>query len=331
MFNEERNINKTERIQVPTLQTNKRNPNTKARPQQKNSFPQKKKFYRIGRLAGPIEQYTTGAYPELLPPTQAIDAFNVSKEVVLSILTKHGYIQGGKTTDKIREAKLAASCNGTQLWNVEALHDLLNTLNAGKRKIRRKLLNQEIPEGVAEGVYEPIEKLCTYFDVPEDKFKKMLYKARWWLPENYEEAEGTFERSYGAPREWVINRGFAKKFPVSTHAGEKTYTWVLDSWHVVKTLSGQFENAPIPKNAIVPINHVIKPPKPTVPAFLGTATAALKDAVRKKNYKFAKTIVSQAYEYGDAYVNGLENACKLPKGFFRQRGWADALIARGLN
>lgn len=330
MFNEERNIDKTERIQVTTLQTNKRNPNTKARPQQKNSFPQKKKFYRIGRLAGPIEQYTTGAYPELLPPMEAINAFKVPKEVVLSILTKHGYLKDGKTTPKIREAKLAADCNGTQLWNVEALHDLLNTLNGGKGKIRRKLLNQHLPEGVAEGVFKPIEELCTYFDVPEDKFKKMLYKARWWLPENYDEPEGTFERSYGAPRKWVIEHGFAKKIPVATHAGE-TYVWVFDSWHVVKTLSGQFKDSPIPQNAVVPINHVIKPPKPKIPVFLGKAVPALKDAVRKKNYKFTKAIVSQAYDYGIKYVAALENACKLPTGFLRQRGWADALIVRGLS
>ena len=283
------------------------------------------KFTHFGRVYGALEQYTMGAFPELMRPRNAVQGFSIPATEVYEILHDGQYLNNdGKPTAKFWQARILAASGDVRLWNMNNLLKVLRE-NAAGRTIRRIPVNQALPAGISKKTFMPLDEVADYFNLHLHDFKEMLVAGGWWFRYDYSHERGTVLNRNGKPLDWVVNRGFAKKEVVTDpKTGKETYRWVINAWHVMMTFSGQV-GSPVPKRVIRPLDYVPPVPRPTVEKFAVDGRRVMLQAYRNKQFVDMISLAIYAQELGKEYLVALEKACGLPVGFTKQKKWTLAL------
>lgn len=283
------------------------------------------KFTHFGRIYGALEQYTMGAYPELMRPRNAVQGFSIPANEVYDILARAGYLHhDGKPTTKFWKARIAAVSGNTRLWNMKNLLKVLKD-EAPDTRITRIPVNQNIPDGISKKTFLPLEDVADYFNLHLRDFKEMLVAGGWWFRYDYSQPRGTNMNRNGKPLDWVVQRGFAKKdVYTDPKSGKETYRWVVNAWHVLMTFSGQV-GSPVPKRVIRPLDYVPPVPRPTVQQFATDGRRWMIEAYRNKQFVDMISLAIYAQELGKNYLAALEKACGLPVGFTKHKQWTHAL------
>lgn len=292
--------------------------------QKRSHKPSQARVPLSGHLRGAPERYTAGAYPELLPPREAIQAYSIPAAEVAQILTSAGYLKDGRPTQKLDKAQVRAICNKKPLWNLDSLLKVLRRASKQGDSIQKVPVNQNLPENLKPGVFATIEQLAPYFGVEPFVLKGKLIRGGWWRKKNKSAPKNSRDYHYGAPSTWVIKKGYARRQEIEIAEGVKATIWLLDAWHVMSTFAG-LVGSPIPKHAVIPLDmHPVVAP-PDEATYAAKVKPALLKAAKKSDYKEMHRIVAHAWRLGPMYAGALEKACGLPIGTFQDEKWANKL------
>lgn len=279
---------------------------------------------QVKTLPAPIALHTSGAKPMYLPPQQAVTGFSIGRDEVLAALTRGGYLAGGKTTEKMSRSQIVAFCDRQQLWNMK---ELLRVLQVNSPvHVKRIPVNQTIPANVKPGVFVLPHMIAPYFHLSPGAFRALMADGGWWFHIDREQPRGSRERKLGKPRQWVIDRGFAKKVPVKLPDGSTAQVWAVDAWHVMKTFAGQV-GSPVPCELVRVLDFRVEPPKPNVNDYVEMCVRKMRAAYSRNDVQAMLHVARSARLRGREYARALESACGLPAGAFSGSGWVDRVPA----
>lgn len=279
-------------------------------------------------LPAPISQHICGAKPKFLPPQQAVNALSIGRDEVFAALTRGGYLLGGKTTDKLTKSRVVAFCDRQVLWDMA---ELLQIVRANSYvEVERAVLNQSLPANVKPGVFTAPHRIAAFFNVSPAVFRTRLVDGGWWFHTDRDQPVGSKERRFGKPRQWVIDRGYAKRASVKNADGSISRIWVVDAWHVMRTFSGQVAS-PVPEDVVKPLDIRVEPPKPKVSDYVDVMSRRLREAHSYNHRREMLSLVKSTKSLGYEYVSALEVACGLPRDTFTDPKWAYKVPAGALS